>query len=491
MLDKVKQVRNVIIYTIPLGIRSILPLITLPIFTRILSPEDYGVLSLAMIYAIFLSGLSNFGLTVAYERNYFQYHGNLEKQAQLLFTSLFFIISNFTLLSVTTFVFKNKISMLLTGSSNHGIFILITFIAHFFYSTVNLFFFIYFKNEEKPKPYSQYTIISILLNFIIALILVAYIQVGVVGIVLGQLTAGVIVFILLLYKLLKELPFSLNRLVLLESLKFSYPLTLGTLIKVINSQFDKYMIGLLTTVGGVGIYHIGKTISEVSFLFMTALQNVFNPQVYQRMFSESKKDNDSIGEYLTPFIYISIFITLCVALFSEEIITLLTPSTYHDAILILSVLSIYMGFLFFGKITGMQLIYSKKSYTASFLTFLSVGLNVLLNIPMITKFGAIGAAWATMLAGLISGSITFLVAQHYYKIDYEWHKVGWIMGTFFSGVIITILTRQLGTPYIWSLATKLVFLALFLRLGFRFKVLTNENYLIVKNVISSKIISTA
>ena len=86
MLNKVQQVRNALIYIIPLGIRGLLPLITLPIFTRILSPEDYGILSLAMIYAIFLSGLANFGISVAYERNYFQYHDNQEKQSVLVET---------------------------------------------------------------------------------------------------------------------------------------------------------------------------------------------------------------------------------------------------------------------------------------------------------------------------------------------------------------------------------------------------------------------
>ena len=59
---------------------------------------------------------------------------------------------------------------------------------------------------------------------------------------------------------------------------------------------------------------------------------------------------------------------LCVALFSEELITVLTPVSYHGAIPIITILSMYMGFLFFGKITGTQLIYSKKTFISSFLT---------------------------------------------------------------------------------------------------------------------------
>ncbi len=482
MLDKKQQIRNSIIYMLPL-VSRVLPLITIPIFTRILTPEDYGILALAMIYAIVMSGLANFGVSVAYERNYFQYHEDPREQAQLLFSSLVFVMTNFVVLAVITYLFQGNLSVFLTGSDQHGTLIMSAFVANFFYSIANNFYFIYYKNSEEAKTYTKYKILCTVLNFIIALFLVVYLQVGIIGIVLAQLIPGVSLFVFLLYLFLMKLPFSLNKAILLEALKFSYPLTLGTFIKVINTQFDKYMIGLFATIGGVGVYHIGKIISEISFTFMTALQNVFNPQVYQRMFGQHKQGSESIGRYLTPFIYISIFLTLCVALFSEELITVLTPVSYHGAIPIISILSMHFGFMFFSKIAGTQLIYSKKSYISSLLTFLSVGINVGLNIPMIMKFGAVGAAWATMLAGLISGLISFFVAQNYFKINYEWNKIAWIMGTFFIGATIIASMNLLGTPYLWSLPIKMTFIAVFLHFGVRYSILSKENYYAVKDAL--------
>ena len=61
------------------------------------------------------------------------------------------------------------------------------------------------------------------------------------------------------------------------------------------------MIGMLATVNSVGIYHIGKRISEIIFNFMTVLQNVYHPQVYKRMFDNHEQGSESIGSYLTPF----------------------------------------------------------------------------------------------------------------------------------------------------------------------------------------------
>ena len=72
------------------------------------------------------------------------------------------------------------------------------------------------------------------------------------------------------------------------------------------------------TVSGVGVYHKGKKISELVFPFMTAVENVFNPQIYQRMFGQYKVGSESIGNYLKPFFYISIFIVLSVTLLYKE-----------------------------------------------------------------------------------------------------------------------------------------------------------------------------
>ena len=83
LTEKQRQIKNTIIYTLPLVITSILPLVTLPIFTRILTPNDYGNLGLAMVYASVAGGLSNFGMSLVFDRNYFQYNQDKIKLSKL------------------------------------------------------------------------------------------------------------------------------------------------------------------------------------------------------------------------------------------------------------------------------------------------------------------------------------------------------------------------------------------------------------------------
>ena len=138
-LTKKQQIRNSLIYMLQVGLSSLIPFITIPIFTRILTPEDYGILALALIYAIFMCGLANFGVSLVFERNYFQYRDNPEKLAQLLYSSLVFIMTNFALLAGITYLFKENISEFLTGSDQYDILIMTAFAANFFSGTANNF----------------------------------------------------------------------------------------------------------------------------------------------------------------------------------------------------------------------------------------------------------------------------------------------------------------------------------------------------------------
>ncbi len=485
MTNKEQQIKNSFIYFFPIIIMGILPFVTLPIFTRILTKEDYGVLALAQVYAVFVGGLANFGMTAAYDRNYFQYRSNPLETAKLLYSILLFVIMNFIFLAGLTFVFRGAFAKLIIGSAKHGNILFWAFCAQFFVG-VNYYYLAYFKNSETAKKFTVYTIAISLLNFIASLFFVAYQRIGVIGLVYAQLFSGVIIFIVLSYKFITTLKPSFSKTIFIESLKISYPLTPRIFLGVIGTQFDKYMIGLLATMSGVGIYSIGQKISNSIFIFMTAIQNVFSPQVYKKMFDKEENGGEAIGKYLTPFAYVVISIALLVCLFSEEIIFILMPVSYHGAIDIVIILSMFYGFMFFGKLNGNQLIFMKKTHITSFLTMGNIVINVGLNIPFIIKWGAIGAAWATFLAGLISGAISFMVSQHYYKITWEYKKIGSIFSIFFTSAILMIFLRHYMIDYSLRLMIKVVILSGYFYFGNRIGIVNRQNFQILLNIFRVK-----
>lgn len=474
------HLKNGVFYMLPVVIGNLLPIITLPIFTRILSVYDYGVFGLCQVYAIFVNGVANFGLTTGYERNFFE-SNTTRSRAALLYTTILFVIAAQTIFGVLTYCFQDVLANWIVGSSKHGDILLLTFCATAI-STIKTYFLTYFKNTENAKSFVWYSIDESVLSVLFSLILVLKMNMGVFGLVFGQFAAGLLVFILLCLKFLKDLPFIIDWASLRSSLKLSLPLTPRIFFGVIGTQFDKYLIGLLSNVGGVGIYNLGQKMGNIVFTFMTAVQNLYSPQVYKRMFElPADKGGLEIGRYLTPYLYISVLGALFVGLFAEEIIKLLTPVAYHGAVNVIMILSLLYATYFFGK--QPQLIYAKKTALTSIITLIGIALNIAVNLPFIYYFGVIGAAWGTLIAGLISGSISFYVSQRYYYIKWEYEKVATIFAMLFGFVLLQLLLMSFGTTYMLRFPVKCLAMLSYLCYGYKLSVITKENWGVIRQTV--------
>jgi O-antigen/teichoic acid export membrane protein len=98
------------------------------------------------------------------------------------------------------------------------------------------------------------------------------------------------------------------------------------------------------------------------------------------------------------------------------------------------------GAYFFAK--QPLLIYAKKTLLISFLSIVNVAGNIAL-IPIFVKYwGVYGAAWATLLAGVIYVLVTFLLSQKYYAIIWEYTKIMSIYYAFLWSISNYHITKE-------------------------------------------------
>lgn len=466
---------------LPVIVGNLIPIITLPVFTRQLSTDEYGVFSLSQVYAIFINGVANFGLIAGFERNYFESKEIVKRTALLYSIVTFVVIISLLFTTITAlvegFVLRNLFHI--RGYEN----LLTLAYAATAISGFKLYFLSYFKNAEEAKSYVFYSIDETVLTTVFSLVFVIVFKLQVYGLILGQLVSASCVLTLLIIRFTKKhsITFDLNA--LKSTLKLSLPLTPKIFFGVLNSQLDKYLIGLLSSIGGVGIYNIAQKIANVTFTFMTAIQNVFSPQVYSRMFDmEEKSAGKSIGTYLTPFYYVSIFVGMFVALFSEEVIIILFPIEYHSAISITSIFSILYASYFFSK--HPQLIYAKKTWLSSVLFVFSIILNVVIGIPFAKIWGPIGVAWGSLLSGIIWGAVYFYVSQKSFYIEWESDKIIAITLVFIVSSIALILMRHFQISYVLRIFVKLVSVGIFIERGFAYRVITKNTFSNLKTVLN-------
>ena len=472
--------KKISFYILPSILSAIFPIVTLPIYTRSLSVREYGIYALCIAFATFASGLSNMGLTAGYERNFFEQKNSVQ-HGKLLFSVVFFVLFIYLFIGILIYLFKNILSTWIIGNSYYGESLFFAYLA-ISISSLKSYFLLYYRNIGNAKSHAWFSIDEIILNVLISILLVLYFKMRVNGLIIGQLLGSTIVMILLLSRFRKILPIGFSSIMLKKCFSISLPLTPKIFFGVIGTQFDKYMISLLNSLGSVGLYNLGQKIANVVFNFMTALQNVLSPVVYKFMFDNGNDKEGYIGKYLTFPYFVSALVGLCLSIFSEELVRLLTPVEYHEAGDVVSALSLMYVIYFFSK--QPQLIYAKKTGTSSWLSLLGIFLNLAINVPFILNWGGLGAAYGSLLSAVISVAISLFVSQKFFYIKWEWTKIIYITTILFLFSLINILMRYLHINFSLIFFIKFIMIITYIIGAYLFKIFTKEHLKLLSESIS-------
>ncbi len=464
-MNKINQIRHSIAYLISTGVEFLIPLMALPVFMSVLSPRDYGAMALAQAYAVFVVSLANLGMTVSYDRNYFQYEKVPSDVAKLFYSSILFVSFNMALVGFLTFLFRDSLSgvMQIKGLGDLLVFVFFAEVSN----SLLQYYMIHLRNGQKAREYMVNDVVGNILSVALSLSFVFIVKAGVIGFVIGKLIANVVMLCFMQLRLLYSLPFALDKRIFISTLKFSLPLAPRIFLGAISTQFDKFLLGLLGNLDGVGIYNIAQKLAYGIFAFMVSIQNVFIPRAYKMMFNDGVYAGKNVGTYLTPFAYICTALAMGVALFSEEFVYFFSPLEYHGMVGVIIVFSVYYAFQFIGRITGMQLLYLKKTAFVSALSLVTVFLNVLISVPFILRWGAVGAAWGALIVSVFSIGISFYIGQRSFYIVWEKKRVWAIFGSLFVAAMILLIMNFLAVVYPLRLLIKFVFVGMYLYLGFR------------------------
>jgi O-antigen/teichoic acid export membrane protein len=475
-----EQVRHGLIYLLPVAVGNLLPVVTLPIFTRILSPEDYGAWALTAAYAAFMTSLANMGLPSAYERNFYEYLDS-SGRGILLYSTLAFVAAALVFCGVVTWVFREPVAHAL-GVAGHGDLVFWAYAAAAVMS-VRTYCLAYFRNTQDARSYVWFSIDETVLGMAASLIAVAYLRLGVIGIVWGQLAASTAVTALMLGRFLRMHRPVFDRRVLLESLALGFPLTPRIFVNVLGSQLDKYLIGLVSSVGNVGLYAIGQRVANFVFAYMTALENVYVPQVYRRMFQLGESGAAEVGRYLTPFAYVSLAVALLIVLLAEEMLALLTTPAFDGAAPVAALLSVAYALMFFRK--QPQLLFRRRTFTITLFSTAATAINVAVSVPLILRWGALGAAAGAAVSAVLAGAVHFVVSQRAYRIDYEAALVPMFL-VVAAAAVTMVVAEAAAAPYWLRIAAKGAWMAAFVWTGLHGGVLTRENLALARDAVRGR-----
>jgi len=467
-------IKNSTFYLSQIAISGVLMLVLLSITSQYLMPDELGQFVLAQAYAMIAVGIANFGMLLSYERNFFEFEKSKEDSAKLISSAIIFVVFNLTILLSVVYLFQLEISNLILSENAHSDLLLVVLVGVIF-SSLSQYYLTFLKNSGLAKSYAKYVIVNSVIYFSLAVVFMAKLSLGVMSLAYAWIVSNLILLALLFLALRKELPIGFDKEMLKAMLKISLPLTPKILFGFMNTKLDKILLGLIGSSASVGLYHMGQVFAATIFQFMTGLDRVFQPELYRKLFADKHANNSyEINNYILPFFYISIFAALIVVLFSKEFVLLFLSGEYQKVTPIISILSIYYASLFFGKVTGNQLIYAKKTYLTTLVILLGIAINFGLNIPFIINWGIVGAAWATTISGVIMTMLSFYFAQKYAKITWQWKSIFVIYSFFLAVTAFTMVDYSFSIDLYKILMMKFLIVFFYIIIGFMLKIISTK-----------------
>jgi O-antigen/teichoic acid export membrane protein len=439
--------------------------ITLPIYTRILSPNDYGVWAFATAAASLVSAFLILGGDSAYARYYFEAR-TLEERRTLTSTWLAFL----TLWSLVVVIPLVPWSGLLSRSAldspdRETILALILMTAPV--TLANTMLGQALRNEFRPRLFVALNVATAILTVGLSIIFAAAAGWGVTGLAAGGLLAGVLMLPPRLWTVHHLLRPVFSRRLLGKLLRFGVPLVPATVAWWVFGLSDRIVLGKLSTLDQVGLYSVANSATSVLALLVGALGQAWSPHAVKLFEEQPELTPRLFGRMLTYILVGFGVISVGITTFAHELLSVLASREFVGASRAVGPLA--LAFVAYASIqvtaTGISL-RKKTGYLAIFAWGAAL-LNLGLNLAFAGAYGMMAAAWATLVSYVFLTLGYFVVSQRLWPVSVERRKA--LLAILITGAFTVAVPVLPDLPLAPALAMKLAYvtacLALLIILG--------------------------
>ncbi len=380
--------------------------ITGPLFTRLLPPEEYGILTLYLTYEQIILILATWEIQCgAYQRGLFKYESSWSQ----------FSLSTLTLVNVLTIVLFVIIVVLFKPVSSFTRMSAVTLALVFIYLITNPAYTCWITRKRTTYEYKSVvgvTILFSLLNIIVPLI--AILQIGATASVKFNATLITSTLIFSYFYFITISPKNAKwkwpevKPQWKYMLAYEAPLVLHSLSYLVLGQADRVMIGKMVGDREAAFYGVAYTLASA----VTILQNSLNQALTPWRYSKLKAKNYSIVSSTTNVILILIGgAILMVVLIAPELMRLLFTADYYEAVWCIPPVSVSIFFMFlYSTFVTVESYYEKTKY----IMYVSVAcglINIGLNYLLIPVFGYIVCGYTTLFSYILFALFHYMCMQ--------------------------------------------------------------------------------
>jgi O-antigen/teichoic acid export membrane protein len=439
--------RHSAIYGVGGLVSRILATILLPLYTHYLPPSAYGQVEIVTAATAVLAIVLQMGIASAFFRFYFDAKEETEKLT-VVRTSFWFTMAAATVGLAIGLAFAGPISHWL--GLGHEPWLVRAGAVGLWAQTNYQQLTALFRVEERSTAYAIASVTNVLITVAAMVLFVAVFHWGAVGLVVGNFTGTLVVYLALVAYRTEQLGFDFDTTLLRSMQRFGMPLVPSALALWVINFVDREFVSWYKGNAEVGVYSAAVKIASVITFVLVAFRTAWPAFAYS--IEDDQEAKRTYSFVLTYLLALASWAALALGALAPWWTQLLTDPKYQRAengvALLAFAGAIYAGYTVLAIGSGR----ARRTQLNWVVTGVGAAVNVALNFWLVPKYGMVGASISTLAAYVALFAGMTLYAQSVYPVHYQWRRVATAVG---AAVALNVAARAPGL----SLAPSLVLVA--------------------------------
>lgn len=429
------EARSAIIFTLSTFLCKGINIITTPIFTRILTTYEMGIVTTynswyTLLYVIVCLSLDSGSFNIAmmeYKDDRYGYMSSiltLSTLSTIILSSIYLLFRNFW---VSLFDLNNTLMILM--------------IISFLFLPATTFWILHQRYEYKYISTAIITLLSTGGSTIVATIC-TYIaskknnyNLADIRLISGNIILiiwGIIFYIHIFFK--GRIGFSKKYWKFV--LNINTPLLIHSMAKNVLDISDRTMISYFIGKSSVGIYGVLYSVSTLALIVWSAINASLIPYMFKNI---TLGNTDKISKFVEKMLIIYSIVCIFLTLIAPEILKILATSEYFEGIYMMPPIAAGIFFTSLYNIYSNLLLYYKKTKYIMASTLIAALVNLILNYIFINIIGYQAAAYTTLVSYIILAFMQFIFLKKINKSKHIFNNIKiWIIAIITCIVCILI-----------------------------------------------------
>ena len=278
-----------------------------------------------------------------------------------------------------------------------------------------------FRVEERSVAFVCASLANVFLTIGLTLWLVVGLEKGAIGVIVGNFSGTLIVYLALLGYRREQLGLQFDRGLLREMNRFGIPLVPTALFLWVTNFSDRFFLVKLADVSEAGLYSVGVRVASAMVLLLTAFRMAWPAFAYS--IKEEREARRTYAYVLTYLTVVTAWVALALTLLSPWLVELLAAPKFAESSRVVGPLAFatvaYGAYIVIAIGVGR----ARRTQFNWVVTGAAAAVNVALNLALIPPYGMMGAAIATVAAYSTMAVGMAWWSQRIYPVPYQWRRV--------------------------------------------------------------------